>query len=241
MQVDLSQPLVTPPAPPPVEAPFETKLLIPGALAEAAAAWIEARIPRDPHAVGPEGTYTVGSLYFDTPHLEIYRRAHAASVAKYRIRRYGAEERLFLECKEKLSGRVVKRRSPIAPSDLSALAELATHDGWPATWFAAAVRERDLRPVCRVSYVRRAWIGELDGQRVRVTLDRDLRAGPAAGLELPGMLDGGRLLFRGCVLEIKHAGGLPPSVQEWLAELGCSPQPLSKYRTAVEVCGVAAA
>jgi len=221
--------------------PFETKLLLTPEQADATTAWAGARLPRDPYVNGADGTYQVASLYFDSPLLEIYHHAHADGISKYRIRRYGAEERIFLECKSKLSGRVVKRRTPVPATELPELQRIDPSSGWAAAWFVEAMAQRALQPVCHVSYVRQAWNGELDGERVRMTLDRELWGSAVSAIELPGPHPDGRPLFSGCVLEIKHTGSLPAACGQWLRELGCEAQRLSKYRQAVQVCGIVTA
>ena len=52
--------------------------------------------PRDEHA-GPDGRYTVRSLYFDTPFDDALREKHEGftSRAKWRMRAYGTEARFM--------------------------------------------------------------------------------------------------------------------------------------------------
>ena len=79
--------------------------------------------PRDEHA-GPDGRYTVRSLYFDTPFDDALREKHEGFTAraKWRMRAYGAEplatdgaERVIrLEKKVKRNGVGSKHASPRA-------------------------------------------------------------------------------------------------------------------------------
>jgi hypothetical protein len=220
-----------------MEARYETKFLILSDKASDVVQWCGSRLDRDPHG-GAAGDYRVSSLYFDSPDLEIYQMAQTGSVDKYRVRRYGSEDVLHLECKSKREGRTVKWRATVPASELPCVERAKGSEDWAGGWFAEALLARALRPMCHVSYVRRAWSGCVDGEDVRVTLDQDLRCERAAGLtaRLPGV---GMLLVEGCVLEVKFTRSLPDAISRWTTALGCEPQRLSKYRRAVQVCGLA--
>lgn len=233
----ISSPVLSPAPGAPMECRFETKfLLLPDRVSDVVG-WADSRLQRDPHG-GTDGGYHVSSLYFDSPDLEIYRIAQAGAVDKYRVRRYGSEDVLHLECKSKRQDRTVKWRATIPAAELPRVEQARGSECWVGEWYAEALRARSLRPVCHVSYSRRAWSGCVEGEHVRVTLDQDLRCQPAAGLtaRLPGP---GIPLLEGCVLEVKFARSLPDAVSRWTTELGLEPQRLSKYRRAVEVCGLA--
>jgi hypothetical protein len=215
----------------------ETKyLLLPDRVSEVVE-WSESRLERDPHG-GSDGNYQVSSLYFDSPDLAIFRLSQAGAVDKYRVRRYGTEDVLHLECKSKRQERTVKWRATIPAVELPRVEEARRSESWVGDWYAEALRTRSLRPVCHVSYSRRAWSGCVEGEYLRVTLDQDLRCERAEGLAArpPGS---GIQLLEGCVLEVKFTRSLPDAISRWTMELGIEPQRLSKYRRAVEVCGLA--
>lgn len=87
--------------------------------------------PRDEHA-GPDGRYTVRSLYFDTPFDDALREKHEGftSRAKWRMRAYGTEplatdgaERVIrLEKKVKRNGAGSKHASWLTPREARSLA-----------------------------------------------------------------------------------------------------------------------
>lgn len=224
-------------APPP--GMYETKFVLPLHAAEAAQVWAGGHLRPDPHGAGSLPTYAVHSLYFDTLSREIYRRADTHGLTKYRIRRYDDGPVLFLERKAKHQGRVWKHRTRIPAVELWRVAEPV--EGWSGSWFTEAIVTRQLEPVCHVSYVRSAWIGELEGQRVRLTLDRSLRGGQAGGLRIPGSTVRGLPLVAGCVLEFKCEREVPLVFRRLMAQEGWDPASMSKFRRAMEQCGMAPA
>jgi hypothetical protein len=220
-----------------MECRFETKFLLAADSVRNVVGWVDSRLETDPHG-GADGGYQVSSLYFDSPDFEIFRMAQAGAVDKYRVRRYGSEDVLHLECKSKRQDRTMKWRVTIPAAELPRVEQACGPESWAGDWYAEALRARSLRPVCHVSYSRRAWSGCVEGEHVRVTLDQDLRCQRAEGLR--SCLAGpGVPLLEGCVLEVKFTRSLPDAISTWTTALGVEPQRLSKYRRAVEVCGLA--
>ncbi len=72
-------------------------------------AWAEQQLKPDEHGAH----YDVESVYTDTPAWSVLNRHKGYTRRKYRVRRYGASEHVYLEQKSKLSGRVSKRRSSV--------------------------------------------------------------------------------------------------------------------------------
>jgi hypothetical protein len=160
----------------------------------------------------------------------VYLRApgdadHAAS-PRWRVRRYGAEGRVWLERKANRGGRVEKTRIAADPAVLESPRDAAREDG-AATWLAE-VAARGLAPAVTVAYERRAW--SLPEAGARLTLDGNLRARPAARLLPEG--EGG-VSFQGTdVLELKFDDAPPAAFRALLFEEGLVPQPWSKVRAA---------
>lgn len=220
-----------------MECRYETKYLILPDRVSQVVEWVDSRLERDPHG-GSDGDYQVSSLYFDSPDLAIFRMAQAGAVDKYRVRCYGSEDVLHLECKSKRQERTVKRRTTIRAVELPRVEQARGPESWAGDWYAEALRTHSLRPLCHVSYLRRAWAGCVEGEHLRLTLDRDIRCERAEGLTArpPGS---SMQLLEGCVLEVKFTRSLPDEISRWTTALGIEPQRLSKYRRAVEVCGLA--
>lgn len=110
------------------------------------------------------------SVYYDTPHLDLYRMHHAGRRDRYKVRgrRYDSTAASFLEVKHKTHGRTVKSRigtvDPATALTDEGRAFLAHH--FPGDVAA-------LVPTLENRYVRVALVG-ID-RAERVTLDVDLR------------------------------------------------------------------
>ena len=206
-----------------VRSGFERKYLVPKQEAEVLLGAVAKLLPPDPHGA----TYPVASLYLDTSDLASYRREVQG---KWRLRRYGEGEVVFAEFKAKpVPGSVHKRRSATSLEEC-----LAMPFGEKAGWFTRAIHKNDLRPTLLVSYQRHAFVGVLDGQEVRLTLDRELRASACPEYRIPGPVQEGETLTEGYVLEIKFETTLPPKLEEELASRSLLPASFSKYRTGIE-------
>src|SRR5262245_38313366 len=134
----------------------EVKFWIPSELAVEVRAWARRSLARDPYAGGDSGdSYRTTSLYFDTPAFHVLRKEGSFGRSKYRVRRYGESEGVFLERKLKTRDLVSKRRSVIGVDDLRRLEQVPRH-GWAGHWFHRRIEARLLRPVCQISYLRTA-------------------------------------------------------------------------------------
>jgi hypothetical protein len=212
---------------------YELKFLTP------VLAWARTHLEPDPHAdPALDGGYRISTLYFDTPDFTVFHRIGADRRRKYRVRRYGTETLLYLERKLKAGKRVRKFRSWIPDEELDLLAEGVADREWSGDWFRRRVRVRRLQPVCRVTYDRVARVGELEGQQVRLTIDRALRAAPAGGLCAPAAGDGIPLLAGQAILELKFPIALPQAYKELVRDVSIAPGSVSKYRIAVKSCQI---
>lgn len=209
---------------------FELKFRIDDALAAQVEAWAARRLSLDPHA-DPElgGAYRTTSLYFDTPHLDVYHRTPSYRRRKFRIRRYGAAPVAFLERKSKWGDQVEKRRTALPEHELPLLMAGDSPEDWPGFWFHRRLALRNLRPACKIVYQRSAYIGG-DDSPLRLTLDRNIRGILSTGWGLVP-LDGGLPLLRGgVILELKFRAALPASFRDLIADLRLTPGAVSKYR-----------
>ena len=83
-------------------------------LAMAVREWVGPRLQADPNASSPGGSgYDITSLYCDTPEFDVFQRRGSYGRSKYRIRRYGRSDVVFLERKMRTQGKLTKRRSII--------------------------------------------------------------------------------------------------------------------------------
>jgi hypothetical protein len=222
-----------------VEAPFERKFLVTEDQATRVAEWASLHLSPDPHAeAGAGGIYRVTSLYLDTDQLDVYHRRGSFGRAKYRLRRYNEAKDLFLERKCKVKGRVRKRRTLLEPEELAWLFAPIRPADWPGRWFARRIELRGLAPTSLVSYRRVARVGEDSYGPIRLTIDRDFLCGPAEGIHVP-KLSGGPPVFAGLgVVELKYRTAMPSLFKTLIAEQGLIPAKASKYRAAVQACGL---
>lgn len=209
---------------------YEMKFILPDDQVQPVIDWARGHLPPDTNAEVPgDDQYSVHSLYFDTSDLSVFHRRPDFREQKYRIRRYGREERLFLEEKAKVRGWVRKRRTVIAPDELNRI--LVDEGEWEGAWFARIIRENCLLPQTRVSYRRIARVGEAEGGPVRMTIDRSVRCASALGLWMPRENEGAELERN--ILEIKFGQGLPLLFKSLIAEFGLQASSSSKYRLSV--------
>jgi VTC domain len=210
----------------------EIKFLISPALAEQIRSWARACLSPDPYAGGEAGdSYLITSLYFDTPQFDMFHRRGSFGRSKYRIRRYNEGQVAFLERKLKTNGLLTKRRSIVELDELEQLSEDNAARDWAGYWFHRRLAARELKPVCQIAYRRTARVAMTQHGPIRLTLDDNLGALPAAGL---GFTEGqGMLLLRDqIILEMKFRSTMPALFKSLIEEFALIPKPFSKYRRA---------
>lgn len=136
---------------------------------------------RDSHA-GPDGSYRVTSLYFDTPYDKALREKMdgISRREKFRLRYYGTDvSYIRLEKKFKIGGMCGKRSQRISRDQAQALlaGELALPpaDEPLLLELYSKIQGQQLRPKTVVRYDREAFLFEPGN--VRITLDRRIRTG----------------------------------------------------------------
>jgi hypothetical protein len=220
------------------ESAREVKFLIDPARAKDVRQWARTRMDRDPFAAGDSGdNYRTTSLYFDTNQFDIFHRRGSFARSKYRIRRYGAAEGIFLERKLRTRELVSKRRSIVDIHDLQRLEETEATPGWPGFWFHRRLLLRQLKPVCQIAYARTARIAKADYGQMRLTIDEDIRALPVESLMFDHGSEGLLLSDREHVLELKYVRQMPALFKQLIAEFTLEPVRFSKYRLAAERLG----
>lgn len=221
------------------EAPaFELKFQLFLEQARAVAAWAAQHLHLDPHAdPARDNTYLVHGLYFDTPTLDVFHRTPGYKKRKYRLRRYGDNEAIFLEQKRKSGGKVAKRRVQVAEAELDRLRAIPTDLDWTGHWFHRRIAKRQLQPTCLISYERQAYFGHNAEGPLRLTLDRNVRTKTAESWNVAPVLDGPVMLPDQMLLELKYRRTMPALFKALMQDFGLTPAPLSKYRLAVEASG----
>ena len=201
--------------------------------------WARTRMAADPNAGGEGGDqYRVTSLYLDTGEMAVYERRGSYGRSKFRVRRYGESEWIYLERKLKTQNRVGKQRSIVPGGEVAWLARDEAAKGWAGRWFHERVLLRELRPVCQISYLRTARMGMSGTGPVRLTVDEEVRATPVNGYGFVPVDEGRLVTPEWRILELKYRLEVPGLFKELLQEFGLSPEPSSKYRLAVEGLGL---
>ena len=223
---------------------YELKFYVAEPSADAMLDWVRGRMPPDPNGAGPHGdTYHVSSIYFDTDAHDVLARRGSFARSKYRVRRYGDGEQVFLERKTRGQYRVYKRRAAIPIAALPRLLERRPERGWNGYWFHRRLRARGLDAVSRVDYQRIARVGQSSYGPLRLTLDLELRAWHARELAFhaPGALAGaGAALSRGqLILELKFGNAMPAVFKALIREFAPRLTGISKYRLASQALDVA--
>ncbi len=222
------------------EAPaFELKFQVDERKALDLAAWADEHLNLDPHAdPALNNSYRVHGTYFDTSALDVFHRSPGYKKKKYRLRRYGDNEMVFLEQKRKSAGRVAKRRIQIAQAELDRLREIPTDADWAGNWFHRRIAVRKLSPSCSISYQRQAYFGQNAEGPLRLTLDRHLRCRLADRLAVMEVTDGLPMLPEHVLLELKFRSHMPALFKSLMRDFALMPQSVSKYRSAVQALGL---
>lgn len=215
------------------DAAREVKFLLAADRASLVLDWARARLAPDPHAGGPNGDeYRTTTIYFDTTERSVFHRHGSYGRSKYRIRRYGASDIVYLERKLRTSTLLSKRRTAVAATDaVRALAVRGTGD-WPGRWFDQRLATRRLSPVCQVSYRRHALVGMGPYGPMRLTFDDELRAQVndtcvfAHGIGVP-VLEGH------VIVEMKYCVDTPAVFRHLVEDFSLSPDAISKYRLSI--------
>jgi hypothetical protein len=116
----------------------ETKFLVSAGIIDDVRAWARANLGNDPHGTGEFGDhYATTSLYFDTASHDVYHRNSSHARGKFRIRRYGLLDFIFLERKMRTERLLAKRRTTVPLDDLQRIGEPERTRTGQATGFTA--------------------------------------------------------------------------------------------------------
>jgi hypothetical protein len=213
----------------------ELKFFIDEAQAPALRAWARAHLARDCFGSGPHGDdYTTTSLYFETPGFDVYHRRGSYGRSKFRIRRYGEADVVFLERKFRTSRLLAKRRTTVPIHEMEHLAAPAPREGWPGYWFHRRVLLRRLSPLIQMSYDRTARVGVAETRTMRMTIDTNLRVLPMPDRAfIPGV--GFPLIEGHCIVELKYRVEIPALFRQLVETFRLAPSPVSKYRIGLGV------
>lgn len=217
----------------------ELKFLITPDVAAGIREWARHKLLPDPYGNGnAHDEYTITSLYFETEFFDVYNRKGSFGRSKYRIRRYGREDVVYLERKLKTNGLVAKRRSPAVTVEIRQLSDLEPDPRWLGSWYHRRVLLRQLKPICQISYERTARVASTSSGPVRLTLDENLRAVPTREYQFQPEDKCQKVAPANVVMEMKFRGEAPPLFKEVIEKFALSPKKMSKYRLAAVALGL---
>lgn len=217
----------------------------------------------DPLAPSTDGSYYVTSLYFDNVKQSDYydKKGGFLSRTKVRLRTHNPilnydTKKSWLELKSRHDAMIKKIRCPIDQRELKTL----LLEGPVILWRSISKeKQADLAPILweiietqripkmLVRYLRRAYVGQFKGDRIRVTFDFGTEISPVsfltgllAGEKLPGRrkeLSHGWLSAepRQVILEIKATRSLPGWFGNLVRILELERVSVSKYARSVEM------
>ena len=207
-------------------------------ISKSAAELLKRRLPgvmaRDPHA-GPDGQYTIRSLYFDDPHFAAYeeKMSGVSDRAKYRIRYYNYDTSVIrLEKKEKHRDLTRKTGQSISLPEANAL-QACQWDTVTCTRGSLLEELRyqvaaGLRPAILVDYDRTPFV--CNAGQTRITLDENIRTRPycpnltASEKAMVPVLEPDQV-----VLEVKFNDFLPGYLSDALSDIPKVSMAISKY------------
>ncbi len=197
-------------------------------------------------ALQPDRSYSVHSLYLDSPDLALHQSTINGDRNRFKLRvRYyesDPEKPVYFEIKRREDNTILKERCPIRRNSANEILEgrlpsrvdLA-YDGTPAEEcalhnFCRQVNTLRARPVAHVRYRREAWHG-LGDTRIRVTMDRQVRSCPETSTSLQTQLSDKAVSVFGnaVVLELKFSNRFPPWMAEMVRVFGLRPCSAAKY------------
>jgi hypothetical protein len=213
-------------------AAYEMKFGVSEAQAKELEAWANTELERDPHAEGEYG-YQITSIYFDTPHFDVFRRQSGYDVNKYRLRRYGLTETVHLERKSKQDGRIWKCRESMELSELT-----RPREEWPVSWFKQELDQLNLQPMCAATYQRLAYLGSSSNGSIRLTMDRKAYGRVQSDHDLTPAVDGFPLVTDLVIVEFKYLSSLPSLFKSAIEQLQLKPTGVSKFRRCLRAAGL---
>mgnify|MGYP001163138493 FL=1 len=191
---------------------------------------------------GPDGSYTVHSLYFDNLDNKALREKldGVNNREKFRLRYYNGDlSFLRLEKKSKRNGLGCKAQAAVTREECERL--LAGDAAWMENDGRELVMELSikmrcqlLRPLTPVVYTREAYV--YPAGNVRVTVDSGIRTGFSAA----GFLDPGAVTVRTgspILLEVKFDEVLPDLIGDLVQERDRQSTAFSKYAACRTFCG----
>jgi len=194
----------------------------------------------DPHAdCARDNSYSLTTLYCDTPDLAVFHRRGRYRLFKFRLRRYGSSGRVYLERKSKRRLEVRKRRAVVGLDDIQRLQESPNGNGWAGSWYHSQLVRNQFHPICLLHYDRVAYFGPGEIGPLRLTFDRNILGGAVNSWSFDQPSQQHSLFADQVVCELKYRGPLPALFKSAIEAMQLLPVGVSKYRTCLQAAGIA--
>ena len=232
-------------SPPPTTGRYEFKYLIRQEQCESIADLLATHLELDKYGHGrPRDTYTVRSIYYDSPGFKCYHEKENGDECrrKYRVRTYNETDTnaLFLECKHRRGATYAKRKIRLDDDAMAGIAERRGIDPSIADptsvlgQLLVGMDRWDYSPVSLVVYDRVAYVWPGQEDAVRVTFDRNLRAALFPSLKrIRSEQDLVPLLYGWVILEVKFNDLVPRFMRQLIASHDLQRQACSKYALSI--------
>lgn len=221
---------------------YECKYLIDSEAAQVLRGTIQKFMRPDRFAVDRPGyRYTISSLYFDSPTLDLFRGTCEGRLTRYklRVRTYTDEpaSKLFFEIKKRWNQVVLKTRVGVDRALATSILEHGNPVGDVPTSlaeFRMRMTELAAEPALKVRYDREAYEARTS-EPVRVTFDHNIQYAVTRSPECS--VDGG--VWRdtpldGVVVEIKFTNACPAWVTQIIDRLQMMRESIPKYVCSLE-------
>ena len=235
---------------------FELKYILSERCARAVADFVRGYLEPDQHTRGSSNfSYSVYSLYLDTPTLALFRQTcqGVKNRFKLRMRFYDADPAhpVFLEVKRREADVICKERAAVTREGAERLLRGerpgAPHriggtdgPGGPSALecFCRLRDEVEARGAAYVAYTREAYVSPKN-DRLRITFDRDVR-GTAFDRrrQLEPPQNGTRAKVGGVILEIKFTDCFPGWLLDMVQAFDLQRQSVPKYVLCVRALGL---
>ena len=201
---------------------------------------LQGALSLDPHADLVQGnSYSLTTLYCDTPDLAVFHRRGRYRLFKFRLRQYGNSERIYLERKSKRRLQVRKRRAVVDLHELERFEQAPGRNGWAGAWYHSQLVRNRFQPVCILNYDRVAYFGPSEHDVLRLTFDRSITGSLVSAWSFNQPAERYRLFADKVICELKYRGPLPALFKSAIEALQLLPVGVSKYRALLIAAGVA--
>lgn len=218
-------------------AAYEFKFLLDETQARQVENHLASSMTLDPNSAA-DRSYHISTLYCDTPAFDVYHRRGRHRLSKFRIRRYGESNRVYLELKSKRKQEVRKRRTSIEIQRLNDLTQDCISDCLEALAYGRQLRRIDARPVVLIEYDRVAYFAPGPHGALRLTFDRQIRGGASQSWTLNRPPETFDLLRDRVVCEFKFRGAMPSLFKTVVQEMNLAVCGVSKYRLCIQALGL---